>query len=233
MFDDVSQSYIGRFVNADSRIGGGEVELEWHSGAGFSLTQYAGFAEGCYTSQLLNSDVPPVDYNGAPESFPKWSYGGDLSYSRIIGAYQLTAESNYSFHDTYSQFFLLGSNDFTIRKYWLANANLFLRQLPAVLTDVVGSHYLQSSRHHVIFLPTSEAAAAGEPATIGIRLTYKAEGFAMKLMRIVLAVVIATVAAACFCAAPTFLTQPWRPSTAPRFPLRGYAWRSHALRRRR
>jgi hypothetical protein len=38
--------------------------------------------------------------------------------------YKLTAESNYSFHDTYSQFFLLGSNDFTIPKYWLANANL-------------------------------------------------------------------------------------------------------------
>ena len=35
-------------------------------------------------------------------------------------------ESNYSFHDTYSQFYLLGSNDFTVPKYWLANANLTL-----------------------------------------------------------------------------------------------------------
>jgi iron complex outermembrane recepter protein len=177
VFDDVSQSYIGRFVNADSRISGGEVELEWHSGAGFSLTQYAGFAEGYYTSQLLNSDVPPVDYNGAPESFPKWSYGGDLSYSRIIGAYQLTAESNYSFHDTYSQFFLLGSNDFTIPKYWLANANLSVAPASgAPWTATLWGRNIFNRSYDItrnFFLPTSEVAAAGEPATIGIRLTYK------------------------------------------------------------
>jgi iron complex outermembrane recepter protein len=177
VFDEVSQSYIGRFVNADSRISGGEVELEWHGGAGFSLTQYVGFAEGYYTSQLLNSDVPPVDYDGAPESFPKWSYGGDLSYSRVIGAYRLTAESNYSFHDTYSQFFLLGSNDFTIPKYWLANANLSLAPAsggPWIAT-LWGRNIFNRSYDITrnFFLPTSEVAAAGEPATIGIRLTYK------------------------------------------------------------
>jgi iron complex outermembrane receptor protein len=110
VFDDAVQDYIGRFANANSRISGGEVELEWRPTAAFSVSQYAGFTEGYYTSKLLNSDVPPVDYNGRPESFPKWSYGGDISYSWNFGAYSLTAESNYSFHDTYSQFFLLGSN---------------------------------------------------------------------------------------------------------------------------
>jgi iron complex outermembrane receptor protein len=177
VFDDVSQSYIGRFVNANSRISGGEVELEWRPTTAFSISQYVGFAEGYYTSRLLNSDVPPVDYNGRPESFPKWSYGGDASYSWNLGAYSLTAESNYSFHDTYSQFFLLGSNDFTIPKYWLANANLSLSPAsgaPWTLTlwgrNIFDKSY-DTTRN--FFLPTSEVAAAGEPTTVGIRLTYK------------------------------------------------------------
>jgi outer membrane receptor protein involved in Fe transport len=177
VFDDAVQDYIGRFANANSRISGGEVELEWRPTAAFSVSQYAGFAEGYYTSKLLNSDVPPVDYNGRPESFPKWSYGGDISYSWNIGAYSLTAESNYSFHDTYSQFFLLGSNDFTIPKYWLANANLSLSPASGAPWTVTlwGRNIFDKSYDITrnFFLPTSEVAAAGEPTTVGIRLTYK------------------------------------------------------------
>jgi len=177
VFDDVSQSYIGRFVNANSRISGGEAELEWRPTAAFSVSQYAGFAEGYYTGKLLNSDVPPVDYNGRPESFPKWSYGGDVSYTWNIGAFSLTAESNYSFHDTYSQFFLLGSNDFTIPKYWLANANLSLSPASGAPWTVAlwGRNIFDRSYDITrnFFLPSSEVAAAGEPTTVGIRLTYK------------------------------------------------------------
>ena len=108
------------------------VKSIWNGGRwrGFQSRNTPDSREGYYTSKLLNAPLdptqPPVDYNGRPESFPKWSYGGDLSYSWNVGAFSLTAESNYSFHDTYSQFFLLGSNDFTIPKYWLANANLSL-----------------------------------------------------------------------------------------------------------
>jgi iron complex outermembrane receptor protein len=177
VFDEVSQTYIGRFVNANSRISGGEVELEWRPTSAFAVSQYAGFAEGYYTSRLLNSDMPPLDYNGRPESFPKWSYGGDVSYSWNIGAFSLTAESNYSFHDTYSQFFLLGSNDFTVPKYWLANANLSLSPASGAPWTVTlwGRNIFDKSYDITrnFFLQTSEVAAAGEPTTVGIRLTYK------------------------------------------------------------
>jgi iron complex outermembrane recepter protein len=177
IFDDASQSYVGRFVNANSRISGGEVELEWRPVAAFQISQYAGFAEGYYTSKLLNSDSPPVDYDGRPESFPKWSYGGDLSYTWNLGAYCLTAESNYSFHDTYSQFFLLGSNDFTIPKYWLANANLSFSPVSGGPWTVTlwGRNIFDKSYDLTrnFFLPSSEVAAAGEPTTVGIRLSYK------------------------------------------------------------
>ena len=97
VFDELSQSYIGRFVNADSRIGGGELELEWHPLTGLTISQYAGFAQGYYTNTLLDSSGN--NYDGSPESFPKWSYGGDAAYAWHAGGYRLTAESNYSFHD--------------------------------------------------------------------------------------------------------------------------------------
>jgi iron complex outermembrane receptor protein len=181
VFDDVSQSFIGRFVNANSRISGGEIDLEWRPISGASITQYAGFAEGYYTSKLLDvpldPTLPPVDYNGRPESFPKWSYGGDVSYSWVIGAFSLTAETNYSFHDTYSQFFLLGSNDFTIPKYWLANANLsFAPASGGPWTVTLWGRNIFDKSYDLtrnFFLQTSEVAAAGEPTTIGIRLNYK------------------------------------------------------------
>jgi iron complex outermembrane receptor protein len=181
VFDDASQSFIGRFVNANSRINGAEVDLEWRPLAGISISQYAGFAEGYYTSKLLDVPLdpalPPVDYNGRPESFPKWSYGGDVSYTWNLGSFSLTAESNYSFHDTYSQFFLLGSNDFTIPKYWLANANLSLAPASGAPWTVTlwGRNIFDKSYDITrnFFLPTSEVAAAGEPTTIGIRLNYK------------------------------------------------------------
>lgn len=177
VFDNVSQSFIGRFVNANSRISGGEVELEWRAVTALAISQYAGFAEGYYTSRLLNTDVPPVDYNGRPESFPKWSYGGDVSYTFNLGAYSLTAESNYSFHDTYSQFFLLGSNDFTIPKYWLANANLtFAPASGGPWTVTLWGRNIFDKAYDItrnFFLPSSEVALAGEPTTVGIRLTYK------------------------------------------------------------
>ena len=179
VFDDASQSFIGRFVNANSRISGGEVDLEWRPLASIVVTQYAGFAEGYYTSKLLdvplNPALSPVDYNGRPESFPKWSYGGDASYTWNVGNFSMTAESNYSFHDTYSQFFLLGSNDFTIPKYWLANANLSLAPASGAPWTVTlwGRNIFDKSYDLTrnFFLPSSEVAAAGEPATIGIRLS--------------------------------------------------------------
>ncbi len=181
VFDDASQSFIGRFVNANSRISGGEMDVEWRPVAGIAISQYAGFAEGYYTSTLLNAPLnpalPPVDYDGRPESFPKWSYGGDASYSWNLGAFSVTAEANYSFHDTYSQFFLLGSNDFTIPKYWLANANLTLAPASgAPWTATLWGRNIFDKSYDLtrnFFLPSSEVGAAGEPTTIGIRLTYK------------------------------------------------------------
>jgi iron complex outermembrane receptor protein len=177
VFDNTSQSYIGRFGNADSRISGGEVEMQWQPLEGLSVSQYAGFTEGYYTGKILDSSTPPVDYHGRPLSFPKWTYGGDVSYAWGVGDYKITAESNYSFHDTYSQFYLLGSSDFTIPKYWLANANLSLSPATgAPWTVTLWGRNIFNKAYDVtrnFFLPGTEVAQAGEPTTVGIRVSYK------------------------------------------------------------
>ena len=176
VYDAVSGSYIGQFANANSRISGGEVEVEWHPVTGLSISQYYGFAEGYYTSALYNSDTPPVNYNGRPESFPKNSYGGDVSYEWGVANYTLTAESNYSFHDTYSQFYLLGSNDFTVPRYWLANANLSLAPAKGPWTLTLWGRNIFNKSYDItrnFFLPGTEIAQAGEPATFGIRFSFK------------------------------------------------------------
>jgi len=175
VLDELSGSYIGRFVNANSRLNGGELEVEWHPLAGLSVTQYAGFVEGYYTSTLLDSSN--VNYDGRPLSVPKWTYGGDVSYGWDVANYKVTAESNYSFHDTYSQFYLLGSNDFTIPKYWLTNANLSLTPASgAPWTVTLWGRNIFNKAYDVtrnFFLPGTEVAQAGEPATFGIRVNYK------------------------------------------------------------
>jgi iron complex outermembrane recepter protein len=170
-------TYIGRFVNANSRIAGSEIEVQWQPVHGLSISQYAGYTEGYYTSQIFNSDTPPVDYNGQPLSFPKWSYGGDAGYAFDIGNYKLTAETNYSFHDTYSQFYLLGSSVFTIPRYWLANANLSLAPSSGAPWEFTlwGRNIFNRSYDVTrnFFLPGTDVAQAGEPATFGIRVSYK------------------------------------------------------------
>jgi iron complex outermembrane receptor protein len=175
VYDTISSSYIGRFVNANSRLSGGELEVEWHPVSGLAVSQYAGFVEGYYTSTLLDSNN--VNYDGRPLSVPKWSYGGDVSYGFAVSDYKITAESNYSFHDTYSQFYLLGSDAFTIPKYWLANASLSVTPAsggPWTLAlwgrNIFNRNY-DSTRN--FFLPGTDVAQAGQPATFGIRVSYK------------------------------------------------------------
>jgi iron complex outermembrane receptor protein len=124
--DTVSNSYIGVFVNVPkSRIDGGEVEVTWLPVEGLAINQYAGYKTGKYTSTILNGDTPPKNFDGQDLSFPKLNYGGNISYAIPLGTLQLTPEFNYSYHDSYSQLFLLGP-DYTVPSYWLANANLTL-----------------------------------------------------------------------------------------------------------
>jgi outer membrane receptor protein involved in Fe transport len=110
-------------------------------------------------------------------SFAADTSASDVSYGWSMADYRITVESNYSFHDTYSQFYLLGSSDFTVPKYWLANANLTLSPASGApwTVSLWGRNIFDKSYDVTrnFFLPGTEVAQAGEPATFGIRVSYK------------------------------------------------------------
>ena len=176
VFDPVSQSFIGSFVNASkSEIHGAELEATWRPLPGFTVDQYLGYKEGKYKSRILNGDTTPKDFNGQPLSFPKISYGGDVAFELPLGGFKLTPEVNYSYHGEYKQLFLLGP-DYTLNAYWLANANLTIA--PAAGKSWSASLWVRNladKRYDLtrnFFLPGSFVAAAGEPTTVGIRASY-------------------------------------------------------------
>jgi iron complex outermembrane receptor protein len=176
VFDPVSQSYIGSFVNAPkSEIHGAELEASWRPIAGLNIDQYLGYKQGKYKSAILNGDIPPRDFDGQDLSFPKLSYGGDISYDLPLGALKLTPELNYSYRSRYEQLFLLGP-DYTLDAYWLANANLTLAPAQGKSwSAALWVRNLSDKKYDLtrnFFLPASFVAAAGEPATFGIRMNY-------------------------------------------------------------
>jgi iron complex outermembrane recepter protein len=174
IFDPVSQSFVGRFINAPkSRIDGVEVELEWHPVQGLDISQYVGYKKGKFTATILNSS--DVDFNGQDIDFPKTSYGGQVAYTLPVGGYQLRAETNYSYRDKYPQLFLLGPV-FTNDSYWLANASVTLSPQSAADWSVsVWVRNLTNQKYYLtknFFLPDTNVAAAGEPTTVGVRLKW-------------------------------------------------------------
>ena len=173
IFDQVSQSYVGRFINAPkSKIDGVELELDWRPISGLDVSQYLGYKRGKYTATVLNSS--DTDFNGADIDFPKGSYGGQVAYTFAAGNLNVRAETNYSYRDKYPQIFLLGPG-FTNDSYWLANASITLLPSQGKWSFSVWARNLTNQRYYLtknFFLPGTNVAAAGEPTTVGIRVKW-------------------------------------------------------------
>ncbi|WP_321905588.1 TonB-dependent receptor [Paraburkholderia tropica] len=183
-YDPTSQSLIGTFVNAPkSRIDGFETELDWHPVNGLVISQYVGYKYGKYTAPFVTYNTVASaaagtnvfsDYNGTSLSFPRLSYGGQVAYSWFAGGYKFRAETNYSYRDAYSQLLLLGPN-YTVDGYWLFNASVTV-STPDRHWDVsLWARNLFNRQYDLTknyFLPGTNVAAAGEPRTVGLRVTY-------------------------------------------------------------
>lgn len=183
-FDPNSQSLIGTFVNAPkSRIDGFETDLKWQPVRGLEISQYVGYKSGKYTSPFVTYNTQAsaasghnvfTDYNGSALSFPRLSYGGQVAYSWLAGGYRLRAETNYSYRDAYSQLLLLGPN-YTVDSYWLVNASVTVTSPDRHWDVALWARNLFNRQYDLtknFFLPGTNVAAAGEPRTVGVRVTY-------------------------------------------------------------
>jgi iron complex outermembrane recepter protein len=184
LLEPLSQSLIGSFVNAPrSEIDGGELELTWQPTAGIHIGQYLGYKSGKYTSSFVTYDSQAslaaghdvfIDYNGKDLSFPKLSYGGSVAWTFDFGNCAITADTNYSYRDSYDQLLLLGSG-YTLDSYWLANANLTLKLHGSAWSFGLWGHNIFDTRYDLtrnFFLPGTDVAAAGRPISYGIRVSY-------------------------------------------------------------
>ncbi|WP_437882315.1 TonB-dependent receptor [Pseudomonas sp. LRF_L74] len=179
-----SSSLVGTFVNAPrSRIFGGELELLWRPLAGLEVQQYLGYKEGKYTDDFLavNSTATVAagqevynNYKGEALSFPKLSYGGSIAYTWALDGFDLRAETNYSYRDEYKQLLLLGPN-YNLDPYWLVNASLTLSPRNGPWSAGIWAHNLLDEEYDLtrnFFLPGTSIASAGEPRTVGLRVSY-------------------------------------------------------------
>ncbi|MBD1552638.1 TonB-dependent receptor [Pseudomonas typographi] len=174
---------VGRLVNIPkSKIYGYELELQWEPISGLTLGQYFGTKKGKYVDyQGLNSTATraahyayPVytDFSGqALSNFPETSYGGQVQYVWNVPGFTLSAQSDYSYHDS-----IQGSSGTTTRAYWLANARLGLAPAGSNWSVALWAHNLfdkDYDLYHGSFLSNAQIATAGEPRTVGVQANYE------------------------------------------------------------
>ncbi|KAF1054051.1 MAG: hypothetical protein GAK43_01111 [Stenotrophomonas maltophilia] len=173
---------VGRLVNIPkSKIYGWEMELQWEPLQGLTIGQYFGTKRGEYIDYKgLNSSATravgyayPVytDFSGQRLSnFPETSYGGQVQYTWDVAGFNLSAQSDYSYHDS-----IEGSNGTTTRAYWLANARLGLSPIGSHWSAALWAHNLfdkQYDLYHGSFLTNAQIATPGEPRTVGVQASY-------------------------------------------------------------
>ena len=181
---DINNGPIGAIVNAqESHIYGGELELTWRPIPALRISQQLGYKTGKFDKYLNDLDIAAstaaghavyVDRTGAKVGFPPLSYGGDVSYGWSLGDYGVVAEANYAFHDK-TKPLLLGSR-YNVDSYWLANASITLTPSTGPWAISIFGRNVFNEKYDLtrnFFLPFIDIAAAGEPATWGLRASLK------------------------------------------------------------
>lgn len=175
---------IGAIVNAEkSYIYGGELEAVWQPLPELHISQSFGYKTGKFdkfdnfldiaASTAANTSVYKSQ-KGEKVGFPPVSYSGSVAYTFDFGAYNLQPEFNYSFHDQRKPL-LLGST-YNIDAYWLANVSLTLTPKEGLWEVSLYGRNIFDQKYDLernFFISGINIAAAGEPATVGVRLAYK------------------------------------------------------------
>ncbi len=177
---------IGRITNAPkSEIYGAELELQWTPIHGLQISQSFGYKKGSYkeyfdvdaTTAVKNAatglwTAQTTDKSGQDLGFPRVSYGGSVSYSWSVGAFDVQAATDYAYRDTLHSF--LGDT-YDVKAYWLANANLTLQPKEGPWSVGLWGRNIFNEKYDVTrnyFLASAKIGAAGKPATYGVRASY-------------------------------------------------------------
>jgi outer membrane receptor protein involved in Fe transport len=172
---------VGRFANAPkSQIHGFELEGVWQPIGGLRISQSASYKKGEY-KEFLDEDVAacraqpgvshPINRAGDPIKFPKWSYGGDLSYDWLMDSMRVTVQTDYSWHDKYPSW--LGAT-YDVSSYWLVNASVSVAPAEGPWSLTLFARNLFNEKYDLTrnFFVNANIAQPGAPRTYGLRVNY-------------------------------------------------------------
>jgi outer membrane receptor protein involved in Fe transport len=172
---------VGKFANAPkSQIHGAELEAVWQPVEGLRISQSGSYKKGEF-KEFEDVDVSIcqathetvfVNRAGQPIKFPKWSYGGDISYDWLMGTYRVTAQTDYSWHDRYPSW--LGTT-YDLDEYWLVNASLTVGPDEGPWSASVWVRNIFDKDYDLTrnFFVNANVAQPGLPRTYGVRLNYR------------------------------------------------------------
>lgn len=183
VYDQVSKGPIGRIANAKrSRIDGGELELEWQVTPHLTLSQFAGVVAGQYQDFITVDAQASItagrevsrDFSGTALNIPRVSAGGAATYAFLLGQFGVRANVNYSVRDKQQASRLIFTPEYDVPGYTLLNASATLSRTNSHWSAQVWSRNIADREYDLTrnFFINAKVAAAGAPATVGVRVSY-------------------------------------------------------------
>ncbi len=184
VYDQVSKGPIGRIANAKrSRIDGGEIEVLWQPMPRLELSQFAGIVAGQYTDFVTVDAQASItagrevsrDFTGTALNIPRVSLGGAATYTVNAGAFVARANVNYSVRDRQSASRIIFTPEYDVAGYTLVNGALTVSRQGSRWSAQLFGRNLTDRRYDLTrnFFINAKVAAAGAPATVGVKLSYQ------------------------------------------------------------
>jgi len=186
IFDPMTTAIVGRIVNADSEIFGGEIEAVLKPTPYVTFGQSIGYKEGEFTNFVdLDTGATAMsgmevtsDRSGQDLGFPKLSYQGYLAtQTPLAHDFELRTRFDYSYRDSLA-LPLLGDT-YRVGAYWLANAQVAFGpadgrwELAFWGRNIFNAHYDETRNFFIAPGGVADVAAPGMPATYGARVSVK------------------------------------------------------------
>lgn len=184
VYDQVSRGPIGRIANAArSRVSGGEAELVWQITPRLDVQQFVSVRAGEYTEFVTVDAQASIaagaqinrDFSGTALNIPRTSLGGAATYRWRLGRLLWEGTASYSRRDVQEASRLIFTPEYDVPAYTLVNAQLTVRHLASRWSVQLWGRNLTDTRYDLTrnFFINARVAAAGAPATAGVRIMWE------------------------------------------------------------